>query len=159
MVAFTTPPCRAAVRLNSGVSHQGLDVRKSVLAVTTLFALAYFPALAQDRPQLADIAARQTLALYKSGGLIALITNSEDCYEHITDKFYCVYLDIAAHQVDQSSSKKMESQPHPYFDIEQSSKRIRPALISTGMSAQDAYEFLRSSFSLIELALEKNADG
>ena len=129
------------------------------LLVAALLLLAQTAAQAQDRPQLADMAARQSLALYKSGGLSALINNSQDCHKYLLDKIYCIYLDTTAYQIDQSFVKTMGGPGHPYFDTEQTRERFRPILTSSGMSVQQANDFLRLSFSLVELASERNADG
>ena len=133
-------------------------MRALLLLVLVLMVSKQFKTFAQDRPQLADLAARQTLALYNSGGLIALITNSRDCHKYLRDKFYCIYMDTAAHQIDRSFSKAMSSPLNPYFDFNQSGKRIRPILISAGMNAQEVNDFLRLSYALVELALDRNAN-
>src|SRR5690606_21380752 len=127
-----------------------------VLAFLALFAL---PASARDRPQLADIAVRQTHALYKNGGLIALKGNSQDCHKYIMDKFYCIYLDTAAQQIDQSFAQAAGFTVDPYFSGDQFLERVGPILFAAGMDMQGANDFLRLSYALVKLAFERNADG
>lgn len=134
-------------------------MRKLLPTVAFVLASLLFPALAKDRPQLADIAARQTHALYKEGGLTALKINSQGCHRHITDKFYCIYLDTAAQQIDRSVANSAGFPMDPYFNGDQFLERIGPILLGAGMNMQDANDFLRLSYSLVESALERVIDG
>lgn len=134
-------------------------MRKFPLMAAFLVAAVLLPAFAQDRPQLADMAARQTHALYKSGGLTALKINSQDCHKYLLDKFYCIYLDTAAQQIDRSFAEAAGFPVDPYFGADQFLERAGPILIDSGMNMQDANDFLRLSYALVELALERNADG
>ncbi|MCR6663794.1 MAG: hypothetical protein NVV60_11800 [Luteimonas sp.] len=136
-----------------------MHMRKLQLVATLVTALLLLPAMAKDRPQLADVAARQTHALYKSGGLIALQINSQDCHKYLEDKFFCIYLDTAAQQIDQSFASAAGFPLSPYFSGDQFLERVGPILFDAGMNMQDANDFLRLSYALVELALERNADG
>jgi hypothetical protein len=129
---------------------------KSTLFFTALIAVSSFMAHAQDRPQLADVAAKQSIALYRSGGMTAIKINSQDCHKYILDKIYCIYLDTAAQQIDRAVVDDIKFARDPYFDSEQMLDRTGPILIEAGMNMQDANVFLRQSYLFVKLALERH---
>ncbi len=128
---------------------------KSTFFLTAFLAASSYMAYAQDRPQLADIAAKQSIALYRNGGITAMKLNSQDCHKYILDKFYCVYLDAVAQQIDRAVVDDLKLPRDSYFDSEQMLERAGPVLIEAGMNMQDANVFLRQSYLLVKLALER----
>lgn len=128
---------------------------KSIFFFAALIAVISYMANAQDRPQLADVAAKQSIALYRSGGMTAVKINSQDCHKYILDKIYCIYLDTAAQQIDRAVVDDLKLPRDPYFDSEQMLDRVGLVLIEAGMNMQDANSFLRQSYLLVKLALER----
>jgi hypothetical protein len=105
----------------------------------------------------ADLVARQSLALYRTGGLAALLINSEQCHDAISDKLYCIYMDIAAAQIDRGFTGVMGVNRHSYFDDPKFQKRTQPLLRAAGMGPKQAEAFLKAGNALIRQALAENA--
>jgi len=124
-----------------------------LLGLATVLFLAPASLSAQERSQLAHIAARQVVAIYARGGLNQVQTNSADCYRYITDKFLCIYQDIAAQQIDRAVVDPIQMPRDPYFDDPQLFQRIGPIFINAGMNLDDANAFLRRSHAQISAAL------
>lgn len=129
----------------------------AALAVFALLA-SFVPANAQNRELRADLVARQSLALYRTGGLVALLINSQQCHDAISDKLYCIYTDIAAAQIDRGFTGTMGVNGHPYFARLEFDKRNRPLLRAAGMGPKQADAFLKTGNALIRRALAENAE-
>lgn len=120
---------------------------------TVVYFILFFPSgyvFAQDRSVLPEVAVRQSVGLYESGGMSALRVNSQDCYTSILDKFFCFYLDLVAQEIDAKWVSTVGGPADPYFEYEKVFNRIKPVLVTSGMTMNEANAFLLKAQSDIK---------
>lgn len=112
-----------------------------------------------ERPVLADSAARRVLAIRREGGMVQLTATSHECYGSTRDMVYCIYFDVAAHQVDRAVMAQLGGAPLEYFDTEQLLERVGMVLLESGMTMEEAGAFLARTYERVGIALRRYAAG
>lgn len=103
-----------------------------------------------------DRATSKAAITYKSGGMSGLIESTEKCYKSsAANKYYCVYLDIAARHIDQMVVQSMHFPPNEFFTVEALVSRVFPALVSSGMNVDTASDYVSSMEQVINGAIER----
>jgi uncharacterized OB-fold protein len=102
-------------------------------------------------------AAKATVTVYRSSGISGLIGEIQDCYKKSTNKYYCIYLDVAAHSIDQSVVAANPRFPKtPYFADEQFGQRVGGVLVRAQITLEQANDYLATITSALnKLVLEQ----
>lgn len=88
-------------------------------------------------------AAQKTASVYQSGGMVGLIEQVSECYASDKNRYYCIYLDVAARGVDQAVAAANPKFPRSdFFANEPFGQRIGPILIDAGLTLEEANEYL-----------------
>lgn len=119
----------------------------STFSLCLLIGLVQSTAFARTDIEIArdlDDATNLVVAKYRKEGMAGLITETKSCYERTSgsDRFYCVYIDIASRRVDQIVTESMQWPPNDFFYGEQMESRVGPVLSDAGIDTDTANRYL-----------------
>ena len=82
------------------------------------------------------------LAGYEVGGMNEVTRVSQECYEMVATKLFCINLDLAAQHLDRLAASAGGFPPNSYFLQTAVSERARPVLAQTGLKGEQANTYL-----------------